>query len=118
MPSFWGRGVRNVQPDNVLGPFLWERIPGGQTSNAYCDLSLNSKILHGEADMFIHLSAKLKIWDTAGPAAIAKAAGLEVSRLEEDGLPFDLSHVQHNSSVIIGRPGSVAWCRKYLRKPE
>ena len=72
------------------------------------------KILEGYADMFIHLSGKLKVWDTAGPVAIALGAGLEVGRLDADGLSFPLPNVEHHCSVIIGRTGSLSWSREHL----
>lgn len=77
-----------------------------------------AKVLEGDADIFVHLSGKLKTWDTAGPAAIALGGELDVGRLECDGLPFDLSTVRQECSVIMGRPGSLGWSRTYLRHPD
>ncbi|MBX9690747.1 MAG: inositol monophosphatase family protein [Cyanobacteria bacterium] len=74
-------------------------------------------ILENHADMFIHLSGKLKAWDTAGPCAIALAGGLEAGTLEQDVLNFELPSVYHNSSIIIGRQGSLDWCRDHLNQP-
>lgn len=73
-----------------------------------------AKILDDQADMFIHLSGKLKVWDTAGPVAIALGAGLEAGRLESDGLDFPLPRVQHECTVVIGRAGSLSWSRAHL----
>jgi 3'(2'), 5'-bisphosphate nucleotidase len=77
-----------------------------------------AKVLGNQADMFIHLSGKLKVWDTAGPVAIALGAGLEVGRLDADELGFPLPDVQHHCSVIIGRSGSLAWSRKNLVRTQ
>jgi len=74
-----------------------------------------AKVLEGEADIFVHLSGKLKTWDTAGPAAIALGAQLDVGTLEADALPFDISSVRQECSIVMGRPGSLAWSRLYLR---
>lgn len=76
------------------------------------------KILDGAADMFIHLSGKLKVWDTAGPAAIALGAGLEIGRLDIDVLDFPLPKVEHQCSVVIGRTGSLLWSRNTLIRSE
>jgi 3'(2'), 5'-bisphosphate nucleotidase len=76
------------------------------------------KILDGAADMFIHLSGKLKVWDTAGPVAIALGAGLEIGRLDVDGLDFPLPNVEHQCSVVIGRTGSLLWSRNTLIRSE
>ncbi len=74
-----------------------------------------AKVLEDEADIFVHLSGKLKTWDTAGPAAIALGGNLDVGTLEADELPFDLSNVRQECSVIMGRPGSLLWSRTYLQ---
>ncbi len=76
-----------------------------------------ARILDGEADIFAHLSCKLKTWDTAGPAAIALGAGLEVGGLDCDHLLFPLPQVVHDTSIIMGLPGSLAWCRNHLVAP-
>lgn len=76
------------------------------------------KILEDKADMFIHLSGKLKVWDTAGPIAIALGAGLEVGRLDSGDIGYPLPKIEHDCSVIIGRSGSLAWSRSRLIKSE
>lgn len=76
-----------------------------------------ARILEGEADLYAHLAGKLKTWDTAGPSAIALAGGLEVGGLEDDTLAFPLTSVYHECTIVIGRPGALAWSRKYLKQP-
>jgi len=73
-----------------------------------------ARILENRADIFVHLAGKLKVWDTAAPAAIAMAAGLEVGTMNEDTLSFPLPEVYHKHPVIIGRKGSLSWCRKTI----
>lgn len=73
-----------------------------------------ARILENRADLFVHLAGKLKVWDTAAPAAIALAAGLEVGTMNEDTLVFSLPEVYHKHPVIIGRKGSLGWCRKTI----
>jgi 3'(2'), 5'-bisphosphate nucleotidase len=72
------------------------------------------RILDGHADVFAHLSRKLKIWDTAGPAAIALGAGLEVGTLEMGALTFPLPAIIHDTTVVMGRRGALSWCHNYL----
>ncbi len=74
-----------------------------------------AKVLEDSADIFVHLSGKLKTWDTAGPAAVALGNSLDVGTLEYDELAFPSDTVLHATSVVMGRPGSLAWSRKYLR---
>ncbi len=75
------------------------------------------KVLDDEADVFVHLAGKLKVWDTAGPVAIALGAGLEVGTMNEDELKFPLPDIVHGNVVIIGRPGSLQWTRRTLIAP-
>jgi 3'(2'), 5'-bisphosphate nucleotidase len=75
------------------------------------------RILSGDADVFVHLSGKLKAWDTAGPVAIAYGGGLEIGSMEDDGITFPLPDIRHEEVVIIGRPGSLAWARTLI-KPQ
>jgi 3'(2'), 5'-bisphosphate nucleotidase len=68
-----------------------------------------ARILNGEADLYVHLSGKLKVWDTAGPVALAAAGGLEVGVLNQTDLLFDLKELTHPCPIAIGRKGTVAW---------
>jgi 3'(2'), 5'-bisphosphate nucleotidase len=75
-----------------------------------------AKVLEKEADLFIHLSGKLKTWDTAGPVAIALGGLLEAGSLETDQLIFPTPEIRHETPIIVGRPGSLNWARKYLKQ--
>lgn len=74
-----------------------------------------AKVLEGSADIFVHLSGKLKTWDTAGPAALAMGNALDVGTLDHDVLDFPADTVLHAVPVVVGRPGALEWSRKYLR---
>lgn len=76
-----------------------------------------ARILEQQADLFVHLSGQLKKWDTAGPVAIALAGGLDVGTMSDDSLEFPSESVLHETPVIIGREGALAWCRKYIAPP-
>jgi 3'(2'), 5'-bisphosphate nucleotidase len=75
-----------------------------------------AKVLDDEADVFLHLSGKLKTWDTAGPVAIALGGNLEAGSLETDQLIFPTPAIRHETPIIIGRPGTLSWARKYLKQ--
>jgi 3'(2'), 5'-bisphosphate nucleotidase len=77
-----------------------------------------AKILEDEADLFVHFAKKLKVWDTAGPVAIALGGGLEVGTLQEDVLGFPLPSIIHETSVIVGKPNALEWCRLHLAQSE
>ena len=75
-----------------------------------------ARILEEKADILVHLSGKLKAWDTAGPAAIALGGKLEVGTLAGPGLDFPLPQLKHSSEVIMGRVGCTSWCKANLVK--
>ncbi len=77
-----------------------------------------ARILENRADAFVHMSGKLKTWDTAGPVAIALANDLDVGTMDSNQLTFDLPSLMHETPVIIGRKGSVDWARHYLAPPD
>lgn len=73
-----------------------------------------AEIIEDHADIYIHLSKRLKFWDTVGPCAIAEAAGLEIGSLSENQITYDFPLLMHDTEVIIGRAGSLAWTRSLL----
>lgn len=75
------------------------------------------RILDKRADSFVHMSGKLKTWDTAGPVAIALANGMDVGTMQFDELKFEFPSILHETSVLIGRKGTLKWCRHYLGSP-
>jgi 3'-phosphoadenosine 5'-phosphosulfate (PAPS) 3'-phosphatase len=72
------------------------------------------KILEDQADLFVSLTGRVKLWDTAAPAAIAMGAQIETGTADGSPLPYPVPRVQHGSSVIIGRPGAISWAMKNL----
>lgn len=75
-----------------------------------------AKILDDEADLFVHLSGKLKVWDSAAPVALALGAGLDVGALEADDLHFPLPAIRHESTIVIGKSGALTWSRAHLKE--
>lgn len=74
------------------------------------------KILEDDADLFVSLTGRVKLWDTAAPAAIAMGAEVETGTAEGTALPYPVPRIQHGSSVIIGRPGSLGWAMQNLHQ--
>jgi 3'(2'), 5'-bisphosphate nucleotidase len=77
-----------------------------------------ARVLEDRADVFVHMSGKLKTWDTAGPVALALGNGLDVGTIDLDELRFELPSILHETSVIIGRRGALKWCRHFLTGPQ
>lgn len=73
-----------------------------------------SRILEDEADVLVHLAGRLKVWDTAGPVALALAAGLEVGNAENNYLIYPQNSFLHSSAIVIGKSGSLDWFRNNI----
>ncbi len=73
-----------------------------------------SRILEDEADVLLHLAGRLKVWDTAGPVALALAAGLEVGSREIDQLFYPRDSYTHQMAIVMGKKGSLQWFRSKI----
>jgi 3'(2'), 5'-bisphosphate nucleotidase len=65
------------------------------------------EVVQGRASAYIYLNRRVKLWDTVGPLAIAKAAGLVCCDLSgrEIGFDYDDIHPEkltHNQLIVIG----------------
>jgi 3'(2'), 5'-bisphosphate nucleotidase len=65
------------------------------------------EVVEGRAIAYIYLNRRVKLWDTVGPLAIAKAAGLVCCDLEGKEIGFGYDHIDpdnltHNQVIIIG----------------
>lgn len=65
------------------------------------------EVVRGRAGLYIYLNRRVKLWDTTGPIALAKAAGLVCCDL--DGRPFEFhadavdgDTLTHHQTVVIG----------------
>ncbi len=74
------------------------------------------KIIENDADLYVHFDAKLKTWDTAGPIAIALAAGLDVGSLDKQVIVFPQTGSIHKTTIVIGKPGALDWSSQFLVK--
>lgn len=92
-------------------------LPGVEfTYNGSVGLRI-AMIIEGYADAYVHLSGKLKVWDTAAPAAMAASSGLEVGSFDFDGITYPAArNNMHEYPIAFGRPGTLAWLRQNLRE--
>jgi 3'(2'), 5'-bisphosphate nucleotidase len=65
------------------------------------------EVVQGRASAYIYLNRRVKLWDTVGPFAIAKAAGLICCDLEGREIGFDYDDINpenltHNQIIVIG----------------
>jgi 3'(2'), 5'-bisphosphate nucleotidase len=66
-------------------------------------------VILGKAGLYLYLNGRVKLWDTVGPIALARRAGLVCCDLEGQPLKFstdalELSTLAHRQAIVIGWP--------------
>jgi 3'(2'), 5'-bisphosphate nucleotidase len=67
------------------------------------------EVIQGRAGLYLYFNGRVKLWDTTGPLALAKSAGLVCCDLQGIPLQFSLealnpSTLAHQQSIVIGWP--------------
>jgi 3'(2'), 5'-bisphosphate nucleotidase len=67
------------------------------------------EVIQGRAGLYLYLNGRVKLWDTVGPLALAKCAGLVCCDLNGNPLQFSLDALNpetlaHQQSIVIGWP--------------
>lgn len=67
------------------------------------------EVILGHAGLYIYFNRRVKLWDTTGPLALAKAAGLVCCDLQGRDLQFsptgiDSSTLVHEQTIVVGWP--------------
>ncbi|HLO50020.1 MAG TPA: inositol monophosphatase family protein [Kamptonema sp.] len=70
------------------------------------------EIILGRASLYIYLNGRVKLWDTVGPLALAKAAGLVCCDLDGEPLKWttdalDPSTLAHQQAIVVGWPENI-----------
>jgi 3'(2'), 5'-bisphosphate nucleotidase len=67
------------------------------------------EVIQGRAGLYLYFNGRVKLWDTVGPLALAKAAGLVCCDLEGNSIQFSIDALNpetlaHQQSIVIGWP--------------
>jgi 3'(2'), 5'-bisphosphate nucleotidase len=67
------------------------------------------EVIQGHAGLYLYFNGRVKLWDTVGPLALAKSAGLVCCDLEGNSLQFSIDALNpetlaHQQSIVIGWP--------------
>lgn len=78
-------------------------------------------VIKGHAGLYVYLNGRVKLWDTIGPLALAKAAGLVCCDLDGNPIQFDDNSVYpftliHRQPILIGWPAYVKRLRIAIRQ--
>ena len=76
-------------------------------------------VIMGQADVYLYLNRRVKLWDTVGPLALAHAAGLTCCSLEGEPIRFvphalDADSLAHKQAILIGHPRLISALRPRL----
>jgi 3'(2'), 5'-bisphosphate nucleotidase len=104
-----------------FGSALKQRLPGVQF------MSLGSfglkvlSVVRGEAGLYGYFNGRVKLWDTTGPLALARAAGLACCDLDGNPIEFVPPHVEpdtliHRQPILVGWPTYVERLRPRIRE--
>jgi 3'(2'), 5'-bisphosphate nucleotidase len=105
----------------VYGESITQFISGVQFS-AIGSFGLKvMQIVLGKAGLYLYLNRKVKLWDTVGPIALAKAAGLVCCDLDGHPLKFAAHAIEpdtlaHQQPMIIGWPSYVEMLQPRLKR--
>ncbi|BAU42862.1 3'(2'),5'-bisphosphate nucleotidase CysQ [Leptolyngbya sp. O-77] len=67
------------------------------------------EVIQGRAALYIYLNRRVKLWDTVGPLALARAAGLVCCDLDGKPIRFDAAALDpdtltHQQPILVGWP--------------
>ncbi|HEY9844775.1 MAG TPA: inositol monophosphatase family protein, partial [Candidatus Caenarcaniphilales bacterium] len=77
------------------------------------------EVICGRAGFYLYLNGRVKLWDTTGPLALARAAGLICCDLEGQPIRFtpdaiDPNTLTHQQPILIGWPRYIEALRPRL----
>ncbi|MEO1209834.1 MAG: inositol monophosphatase family protein [Cyanobacteria bacterium J06638_20] len=110
-----------MKDNQRFGAAIAQAIPSAQF---YSIGSFGLKVMEvvlGRADLYVYFNRKVKLWDTVGPLAIARAAGLECC--EPDGTPIrftrddiDPTTLTHHQPILVAYPEKMARWRSVVQQ--
>lgn len=92
-----------------FGEAILQQLPAAQFD---CIGSFGLKVMRvitGQAGIYVYLNGRVKLWDTTGPLAMARASGLVCCDLQGDPLRFapdaiNPTTLAHQQTIVIGWP--------------
>lgn len=100
--------IIGIKDRRNFGDAIADQIP--EIKFGFSQGSFGLKVMNvilGHAGMYIYLNGRVKIWDTVGPLALAKTAGLVCCDLDGNPVSYapgaiDLETLAHQQSIVIG----------------
>ncbi len=100
--------IIGIKDRQNFGDAIADQIP--EIKFGFSQGSFGLKVMNvilGHAGMYVYLNGRVKIWDTVGPLALAKVAGLVCCDLNGEPISYsskamDLETLAHQQSIVIG----------------
>lgn len=111
-------GTRDQQQH---GRAIAQLIPEARFSNLGSFGLKVMEVICGNAGIYVYFNRRVKLWDTVGPLALARAAGLVCCDLEGNPLRFtsdaiDPDTLAHRQTIVVGWESYVAELRSRLKQ--
>ncbi len=93
--------------EHAYGAVIRRAIPGAQFRKLGSFGLKVMEVILGRAGLYLYLNGRVKLWDTTGPLALARAAGLVCCDLQGRPLRFtpdavDAQTLAHHQPILIG----------------
>ncbi len=102
--------VGDADRDNY-GALLRQKLPEIELWNRPGSFGLKIiDVILGRAEALFYFNRRVKLWDTVGPMALARQAGLRICDLQGNPLSFsdlDPATLGHRQAIILGWPHAV-----------
>lgn len=103
------------------GEAIAQRIPAAQFSTLGSFGLKVMEVVCGRAGLYLYFNRRVKLWDTTGPIAIARAAGLVCCDLEGQPLQFSPDSIEpttlaHLQPILVGWPSYIDLLRPYIQE--
>jgi 3'(2'), 5'-bisphosphate nucleotidase len=104
-----------------LGEAIAQLIPEIQFSSVGSFGLKVMQVICGNAGLYGYFNGRVKLWDTIGPIALARTAGLICCDLDGDPIRFtpdavDMQTLTHQQPILIGWPSYVDVLRSRLKQ--
>lgn len=115
------KAIVSEKDERKYGDAIFKAIPKAEF---YSLGSFGLKVMEvilGNAGLYLYFNRRVKLWDTVGPLAIARTAGLVCCDLQGDPIEFDRkaidpSTLTHNQVMLIGWPDYIDRFRSQLAR--
>lgn len=104
-----------------FGPAMKARIPDLQFTTVGSFGLKVLAVIQGQAGLYGYFNHRVKLWDTTGPLALARAAGLVCCDLDGQPIRFDATSIYpqtliHRQPMLIGWPAYINEFRPAIRQ--